>query len=302
MEENQIVEPVKKKSPIGTILLCIIFIALGLGVGFYVGKTMSKGKETTKEETKQEEKQEEKKEYVKPEADSKYKLLKEDLQEVVLNNESYHLLAYYYETEDKSLYKELYFENKRIESDIIAFSNSFDNTKEEFIEENIKEFNKTKLIFNDSKSDDQYLVFYKKHAILWGPESDPWPSEWEEAVIVDKNGTILFNVGSSVEFSSVYLAFKNKDDVLDRDYYEDEFETLDGVTEKRYFVYGGKDKDNPINKTVEFKEDHFYALINNEECSYIDSKYEIVNGELKEKVLKTYLSSDDQVVEVGASC
>lgn len=62
MEENQIVEPAKKKSPLGTILLCIVLIALGLGVGFYVGKTMSKGKETTKEETKQEEKNEEKKE------------------------------------------------------------------------------------------------------------------------------------------------------------------------------------------------------------------------------------------------
>ncbi len=302
MEENQIVEPVKKKSPLGTIILCIIFIALGLGVGFYVGKTMSKGKETTKEETKQETK-EEKKEYVKPEADSKYKLLKDDLQEVVLNNESYHLLEYYYEDDDKNILKEVYFEDTQIvKENIIAYSKFITNTTNKEIEKDIEYTNKKIDKINDTKNDDQYLIYYTKSSSLWGPEPDPWTIYSEEVYIIDKNGKTLFNHVTYTESGQTFLSLKNEEDVLDRNFFIDDFETEDGKIEKRYVVYGGDDKEEITNSTVEFIDDHFYALNGDEDCNTTDSMYEIVNGELKEKVLKTYLASDDQVVEVGASC
>ena len=319
----------KSKAPLIIVLVLIIF-GSGICAGIYGPKLFkkvnnndntaekeNKDSSTDKEEKKEE--NEEVKKYVKPEHNSKYTFLKEDEQVIKLNGKEYHLLAYYYEDNDKELksakaygvIKEVYLEDKLIvDNGRIMTTDKKEIDKS--ITEDISYTKKMTTTLNDKKSSDQYLVYFFERDFLnslWAEDENDLgsPDDAFVAIVVNKDGKVLFDENVWVAGSVCYIWVNNKNEVLDRKTYNGSKkessmfeEEYDGS--KYYSLY--YNNVNGETYPIEFKEDHFYYFTGpfTDEGNK-DYRYTIEDGELKKELLKEYNEGGPHLIDgAGQGC
>lgn len=298
MENNDMVVQPKKKSkaPLIIILLLIIF-ALGVCAGIYIPKLLDKNSKdntsengnkdtgTEKEESKKEDEVEEEKDtYVKPEANSKYKLLKEVNETVTLNKKEYHLDMFYYDHNEykQGILKEVYFEGKKIvEPYSIRVTLDKKETKDSVIESDIKDLNKYVFYLDDTKTDDQYFFYVANIRYFF---EDDWEERESYIYLVNKNADILFDKRYMSSMGATWAWVDSKDLVLDRK----TFKNTDPEDEYygKYALYLGDNEKEYNHQPMEFFKDHFYGFNYEDSDNYThDYKYTVENGTLMKETL-----------------
>lgn len=277
--------PVQRKKSSWLVMVIIIILVLGVVFGLFLAKDELFKKDTKDNKTLDEEVvQEEKK--IKP--NSNLKLLKELTDTITLNEKNINYLAYYYENKNSGISKEVYLNDNKV---IELYDVKYDKTDDvsNVIEEDNKKTFASFGYLDDKENKNKYLIYYYDFEYILGTNNEKVDTA-RNVLVIDDDGKVLFSGAYRNPQIYKYLKVDSKEEALDRVTTERVFGSYDP-----YIVVYAGDDDSIEASLVEFKKDHFYSLQTSINCETLDYKYEIINGELKQTLLKKYNQGDPHI-------
>ena len=235
----------------------------------------------------------------------KYKVLKENTQEVTLNDKNHEVFTYYYvdPAKPRQIMKAVYFDTK-----LIYYGNLTEPEKDgditPSINEDISKVKKYSYVFKDvSHTTDYYLIRLFTDYYRLDEDKEYSDTPYETVIILDKDGNFLFyNQVTYTGTTEYWLEIDNKEEILDRSYYVGECylkrKMSDGnyACKNRYVLYDGTyDTELITPYAYEFLTDHFFGYSyepsendENDDPKVYDRVYYIQGGVLKTQILNTY--------------